>query len=129
MPAGPIVIRDEQLRRMGAALFDAYFEQLMVHLRELFPQRLRAMGEDAARSLAKRAVERGRHYRLTRERNLTLFVDLFFALGSGWEGSGGARWLRDILEDRSRSEDARLWLVYRRLPGRVPDSGDRPEAP
>jgi hypothetical protein len=124
-----VVLRDEQLRQMGAALFERYFEQLMAHLREVFPLRLRAMGDAPARSLARRALERGRAHGLTRERNLTLFVDLFFALGARWEESEGARWLRDLLADRSRSEDARMWLVYRRLPARAPDSGDRPEPP
>jgi hypothetical protein len=129
MPAGLVILRDEQLRQIGAALFDRYFEQVMAHLREVFPLRLRAMGDDAARALARHSLERGRWYGLTRERNLTLFVDLFFALGSRWEESEGAQWLRDLLQDRSRSEDARMWLVYRRLPGRYPESGDGPELP
>jgi hypothetical protein len=129
MPSGLVILRNEQLRLMGAALFDQYFEQVMAHLHEIFPLRLRAMGDEAARALAKRGLERGRSYGLTRERNLTLFVDLFFALGARWEESQGARWLRDLLADRSRSEDARIWLVYRRLPRRYPESGDRTEPP
>ena len=129
MPAGPVMLRDEQLRRMGAALFDEYREQLRAHLREMFPLRSRALGDQGVGKLCDRALERGRALGFSSERNLTLWVDLYFALGARWEQAPGMRWLLDLVEDRSRGEDGRMYLVYRRLPSRCPNSGDAAEAP
>ncbi|HEX4383089.1 MAG TPA: hypothetical protein VH083_09080 [Myxococcales bacterium] len=129
MPSGLVVLRDQQLLAMGAVMFDRYASEVLAHVREIFPQRLRAMGDEAARALIASALSRGKALGLRRERNLTLFVDLFFALGAPWEAEPGAAWLREILNDLDRSEDARMWLIYRRLPARCPDAGDRPVAP
>jgi hypothetical protein len=129
VPSGPVVIRDEQLRRMGAALFDEYTGNLMTHLREIFPRRMAAAGPEAARRLADRALARGKELGFTTERNLTLWVDLYFALGSQWERARGMRWLLDIAEDRSEHQDARMYLIYRRIPVRCPSAGDAEEAP
>ena len=129
MPSGLLVLRDEQLRRMGAALYDEYVEHLFAHLREVFPRRLAAAGPEAARRLASRALARAKELGFTTERNLTLWVDLYFALGSRWEEARGMRWLLDIAEDRSAHQDARMYLIYRRLLARCPGSGDGAEAP
>lgn len=126
MPSGLIVLRDEQLRAMGAALFDQYASEAMAHVRALFPKRVKVMGSEAARALVDKALARGKEHGLKRERNLTLFVDLYFALGEDWETMPGALWLRKILNDRSRSDDARMRLIYRRLPARAPSAGDLP---
>lgn len=129
MPSGPVVMRDEQLQRLSAALFDQYAETLRAHVRKLFPLRCRALGDEDVRRLCARAVERGRQLGFTTERNLTLWTDLYFALGSLWEDAPGMRWLLELAEDRSRSEDGRMFLIYRRLPARCPGSGDAAEAP
>jgi hypothetical protein len=126
MPSDLIVLRDEQLRAMGAVLFDQYASEVMAHVREIFPKRVKVMGAQAARALIDRALARGKELGLKRERNLTLFVELYFALGEDWESMPGALWLRKILNDRSRSDDARIRLVYRRLPARAPSAGDLP---
>ena len=41
MPSGLVILRDEQLRQMGAALFDKYASEVMAHVREIFPKRKR----------------------------------------------------------------------------------------
>jgi hypothetical protein len=129
MPSGPVVIRDEQLRRMGSVLFDEYTEKVLAHLREVFPQRMAAAGPEAARKLVDRAVARGKELGFTTERNLLLWIDLSFALGGDWEKKAGLRWLQQIAQDRAQDQSARIYLIYRRLPARCPESGDRPEAP
>ena|SRR5579859_2530830 len=129
MPSGLIALRDEQLRAMGAVLEERYAGEVLAHVRSIFPGRVRALGEGPARALIRRALARGKEHGLSRERNLTLFVDLYFALGREWESLPGTLWLRKLLQDRSRGEDARIWLVYRRLPARAPGAGDGPEAP
>ncbi len=129
MPSGPMIIRDEQLRAMGAALFDEYTAHVLAHLRELFPKRLAAAGPERTRTLVDRAFARGKQLGLTTERNLTLWVDLYFALGSRWEEAPGMRWLLDIAGDRAEHQDARMYLIYRRLPSRCAGSGDAAEAP
>lgn len=129
MPSGPVVIRDEQLRRMGAALFDEYTQKVLAHVRELFPQRVAAAGPDAARKLVDKALARGKELGFTTEKNLLLWTDLYFAIGADWEEREGLRWLRQLAQDRSEDQSARIYLIYRRLPARVPESGDRPEAP
>jgi hypothetical protein len=126
MPSGLVILRDEQLRAMGAVLFDKYASEVMTHVRELFPRRVKVMGNEAARALVDKALARGKEHGLQRERNLTLFVDLYFALGEDWESMPGALWLRKLLNDRSRGEDARIRLIYRRLPVRAPSAGDLP---
>ena len=129
MPSGPVVIRDEQLRLMGAMLFDEYTQKVLAHVRELFPQRVAAAGPDAARKLVDKALARGKELGFTTEKNLLLWTDLYFAIGADWEEREGLRWLRQLAQDRSEDQSARMYLIYRRLPARVPESGDRPEAP
>jgi hypothetical protein len=126
MPSGLVILRDEQLRAMGAVLFDQFVEQVVEHVREVFPRRALALGDAAVRAVVQKALARGKEHGLKRERNLTLFVDLYFALGEDWESMPGALWLRKILNDRSRSDDARIRLIYRRLPVRAPGAGDLP---
>lgn len=127
MPAGLVIFRDEQLRQMRAVLFGEFQAHLLVHLRKIFPLRTGSLGEEGTLKLCLHGLERAEALGFSTERNLTLWVDLYFALGPRWESAPGMRWLLDLAEDRSRSEDARVFVIYRRLPSRCANSGDAKE--
>jgi hypothetical protein len=122
MPLPLVTLRDAQLEQLGAAMMDEFQLRLLVHARTIFPKRTAALGDAGARALIRKAVGRAQELRITTERGVTRFADLMFAFGDDFETRSGLAWMVSILQDRSRSEDARLYLVWIQLPQRCPTS-------
>lgn len=129
MPLPLVTLRRAQLERLGAAMMDEFQLRLEQHVRLVFPRRTAALGDDGVRALIAKGVRRAQELRLSTERGVTRFTDLLFAFGEDFESRGGLAWMSAILQDVSRSEDARLYLVWTQLPERCPTSlEDAPEA-
>ena len=122
MPLGLVTVRNAQLAQLEAAMMDGFQLRLAQHVRSVFPRRTAALGQTGVCALIARGVSRAQELRISTERGVTRFTDLLFAFGEDFETRGGLTWMSSILQDTSRSEDSRLYLVWTQLPLRCPTS-------
>jgi hypothetical protein len=94
---------------------DLFRARLVEQVRELFPDAVEQMGDEAVRELISSGMERAKGYQLMSARNITLFVDMLFGLGEDFEEQVAHLDLVDFLQDDSLDEDAKMYLVYSRL--------------
>src|SRR5262249_42047422 len=117
-----VLLRNAQLEQLGAAMMNEFQLRLQRHVRVVFPRRTAALGDGEARALIRKSVARAQQLRITTERGGTAVVDLMFAFGEDFESRPGLAWMASILQDRTSSEDSRLYRVWTQLSERCPTS-------
>ncbi len=117
-----LVIRKKQFTAIkeDAGSFYAAFETSMIsHIKTVFPDQAEVMTDEEIRVLVREGVEKAAAYRIARSENVALFIDLLVGLAPDFDTREDIAWIRDILEDGQLSEDVRMTLIYRELPGRA----------
>ena len=117
------VLRRPHLEAVESAPDAEFVHRLTDHVRRMFPEQASALPPDEVFRRVAAAREKARDYGLTTERNIALFVDLGFGLGPDFEARAEFDWVVRILTDPGHSEYAKIYLIYRDLPDRVPDGG------
>lgn len=113
------VLRRPHLTALEAAPRRAFDYRLADHVRRVFPQADRLYAAELLYRVTQ-AHARARHYGLTTEKNIALFVDLGFGLGPDFETRPECAWVVGILEEPGHTEHAKMFLIYRDLPERHP---------
>lgn len=98
-------IRAEQMKAFEQVQWDVLAQRLQDHLKEALPQDYEKMGPEAARALAKHAVERGRENGMVNELDFFRLFNLFFLAGRNFDQEP---WAMKILSDKKTEPGARL---------------------
>jgi hypothetical protein len=100
---------------LGEATRAMFMDRLAAHVAKVFPDRAALMDSPEALPLLERLVAKGKGYGLGTERALTLYVDLVFGLGEGFEEKLEHRWIKLILTDEQQTATGKMYLIYRDL--------------
>lgn len=110
-----LVLRDEQLRQLERGTRRVFRQRLVEHVERVFPDLCRELGAGEVRRRVARGHRRAVAREISRERNVALFVDLFFGLGPEVESNAEHAWVAALLDDPALSEDGKMTLIYQRL--------------
>jgi hypothetical protein len=110
-----LAIRKEQLDTLNAAMRERFIEKTLLHLREVFPEKTKAQEAKDLRAQVEGGIKRAASYRITGEREVTLFIDLLFGLGQDFDGRREFLRLQLILRDRELSQTNKMDLIYKKL--------------
>lgn len=104
-------IRSEQMEALEQAAIRNFEQRLLQHLREYFPKHTKLMAEEQLKKVIHYGWERAQTYGLTAENSITLFTDLMFLLGRGFDTDPQLPWAAEIL-NKELSDEERTQTLY-----------------
>lgn len=94
-------IRHEAEEVLSPSNVPGFYQRVIQHLRQRFPNKCSYVGELCLRRLIQRAIEAAEGYGITTERGVVLFIAMMFVLGSGFHQDPQLPWASTILTDPS----------------------------
>lgn len=88
-----------------------FVDRLVARVEEKYPEKVDGREPADVRARVERLVHRGRHWALTSEAHVTVFVDLSFEWGDHFEEDPERRDVRAVLRDRKIVPDEKLRRV------------------
>lgn len=95
-----MILRTRQIAAMNPALGGAFEERMLALLAAEYPVQLRGLGEEGARALVRRAVEKGIEHGVEATPDLASLVALMVEFGLDFEVSPDQAVAQQILEHR-----------------------------
>jgi hypothetical protein len=93
-------LHGQQSPGAGEDVTEQEFEDNMVeHLKHVFPIRTAAMGEDVVREVIRIGIERADGYELDTPGPVRIFIEMSFLLGSGFDTDPQYPWTQQVLAD------------------------------
>ncbi len=113
-------IRAEQLEALEAHERVKFENKVLAHLQEVFPEETANAegGEEEIRGWIRDGVERAKEFGITKERDVTLFIDLDLGVALKFEKKRSMAWAYKILTDEELPGTAKIDLIYELLPQR-----------
>lgn len=96
-------IHDGQMASFSVEAARDFEDRMIEHLGVLFPAYLETLGEEGARTLVRRGVERAATYGMIVERSVCIFIDAMFAFGRDFDRDPALPWAAAILTDTGAS--------------------------
>lgn len=96
-----LVMRETQMATFKQAAIHNFENRLLEHLKKFFSKHCEILGEEQVRKVICLGIERAGQYELVSERDLYLYVDLMFMLGSYFDQDPQLPWAAKILKDEN----------------------------
>jgi hypothetical protein len=94
-------IRKEQYEELGKVSLKRFEDSMVEHIREFFPKYYQIHKEPLIRNVILYAVDRAESYGLVTERDVCLYINLVFLLGSNFNTDPQLPWAAAILNDET----------------------------
>jgi len=94
-------IREEQYEELGKISLKSFEDSMVEHIKEFFPEQYEILGEPVVRLVIQYGVEQGEKYEFTTQRDVCLYINTMFMLGSNFDADLQLSWAADILKDES----------------------------
>ncbi len=121
MPQLPMTVRRSQLRALREPVFDEYLHRLGAHVADVFPHLATLILSAKGRRFMHHCAERAGRLGIVDQHSVALFTDLCTALGPCFDREPRLHWILELLEATELGANARLFLIYTRLPERCPN--------
>jgi hypothetical protein len=106
-------IRKEQMEELAKVTVRSFEDGMVEHIKKFFPKFHEVMGEPAVRNAIRYGVDRAEVYGFKAERDVCLYINLMFLLGSDFDTDVQLPWLAAILTDETGMEPgARMDKAY-----------------
>jgi len=93
-------IRKEQLDELTRVSLKRFENDTVEHIQEFFPKYYEVLGEPTVREVIEYGIDRAESYGFTSERNVSLYINLLFLLGSDFETDMQLPWAATVLNDK-----------------------------
>ncbi len=110
-----LTIRKEQMAVFEAHLERRFRASLHQHVRKDLEAEAKPLSDVELDRLVTLAIERGRTYGVTSERDVGLFLDLMLLKGRDFDRDPKLLWARKILNDKSQDGPTKMKAIYGRL--------------
>jgi len=126
-----VVIRAEQMRVFTQAAERRFADQMVEHLRKLFPRVSGKLGEPGLREVVQSGISRAGEYGILRQRDVGRYIAIMLMCGPNFDSKPGSGPLYAALRDprftgsRARTE-ALCQAALRGLKNRTVRTGRRP---
>ena len=94
-------IRREQIEALAAASIEQFQDNIVDHLRHVWPDETGALADDELFAWVRYGVERGRPYGIETEYDVARFIDLMFLFDAEFDANESLPWAAEILRDAS----------------------------
>jgi len=94
-------IRKEQHDELGKISLKRFEDSMVEHIKKFFPKYYEIHGEPIIRDVIQYAIERSNTYDFTTERDVCLYINLVFLLGSNFDKDIQLPWASVILRDET----------------------------
>lgn len=98
-----LLLRRAQVEVFREQLLKRFEDDVLAHVRELFPVRCKALGDDGTRALIRHGIDRSRGYGIELEKDVCKYVDLCFYFGREFDVE--QPWARPILRSDASGPD------------------------
>lgn len=88
-------LRNSQVEAFREQLLKRFEADVLDHVREFFPDRCEALGDQGTRALIRHGIDRARSYGIDREKDVCKYVDLCFYYGREFDVE--QPWARPVL--------------------------------
>lgn len=99
-------IRKEQDEELGKIALKRFEDSMVEHVKEFFPKYYEIHGEPLIRKVIQYAVQRAENYDFVTERDVCLYINLVFLLGSNFDTDKQLPWTVEILKDEMITSSA-----------------------
>ena len=110
-----LTIRPQQIAALEADVVRRFEKKSRRHFREEFPEETRTMSDADCNEVVRRAVERGKRYGVTTERDVLLFADLMLLKGRNFDQDASLAWVKKILLKTDMDGQTKMRTIYLRL--------------
>ncbi|MBX2808903.1 MAG: hypothetical protein KTR20_09770 [Cellvibrionaceae bacterium] len=80
-----IKIRQEQMQVFENIALQKFEDDMLIHSKQFAPQRCDIIGDKQLRLVIRQAIDRASHYQLTLKGPVTLYIEMVFLFGSGFD--------------------------------------------
>ena len=94
-------IRKEQYEELGKISLKRFENSMVKHIKEFFPKYYEIMGEPTVRKAIQYGFERAGSHGFTSERDVCLYINLIFLLGSNFDTDLQLSWVSAILNSET----------------------------
>lgn len=94
-------IRKEQYEELGKIALKRFEDSMIEHVKKFFPKYYEVLGETTIRKVILYSIDRAENYGFTTERDVCLYINLIFLLGSNFDMDPQLPWATVILNDET----------------------------
>ena len=99
-----LTIREEQMEELAKVSLKRFEDSMVEHVKEFFPGYYEVLGEPTIRRVVQYGVDRAETHDFITERNVCLYINLMFLLGSNFDEDLQLPWAASILAEESTTE-------------------------
>ncbi len=107
-------IRREQIEALAAASVEQFQDNIIEHLRQVWPEETGAMTDDELLAWVRYGVDRGAPYGIDTEFDVARFIDLMFVFDTEFDTNESLPWAAEILRDDSLDGRRRIDALMKR---------------
>jgi len=96
-----VIIRNEQMDKLGKDEARKFEDKMVAHLKEFFPDTCEELGEPGVRKSIRHGVERAESYGLVDEQDVCTYIDVMYVFGQDFDRDPECPWASRILNDKS----------------------------
>jgi hypothetical protein len=109
-----LTIRKEQLAAFGPLGKKGFEERMVTHLKKVFPEQSKALGESKLRETIQYGTQRAASYRIISERDVCKYVDLTILYGRDFDKDPKLPWAQSVLQNQAlRNATSKIERLYK----------------
>jgi hypothetical protein len=105
-------IRKEQLQALDRDKRESFVDRMLQHLREFFPGKCDALGENQLRKWIEHGIERAKAYRIVSERDVCKYIDVMIVFGKEFDRDKALPWASKILNGHYSQAGEKIDLLF-----------------
>lgn len=107
-----LIIRRAQMHVLARHTADRFEGRAMIHVRQCFPERSNALGEDGLLSLIREGIGRAQSYGIEIERDVVKYIDLMVVFGEKFDTDPNHPEANRILTHKRLSARSKMGKLY-----------------
>ncbi len=109
-----LTIRKEQMAVFGPLGKKAFEGRVITHLKKVFPEQSKSLGEPKLRETIQYGTQRAAAYRIISERDVCKYIDLMIFYGRDFDKDPNHSWAQSILQNQAiRNPRSRIECLYK----------------
>jgi len=110
-----LTVRDAQLHVFREASVRRFEERMVDYVRQTYPARHAELGDAAAQALVRCGMAVGRRHGIDGVGGVSVLVDLMARFGEGFENSGAAAWIDQMLARHELPAAVRIESIIKHI--------------
>ena len=123
-----MIIRRDQMRAFESYMKASFEDRMVAHMRRGYPRQYAELnreedGDEGARRLVRRAVEKAAALGARRESSIQQLLEIMLETTAEFELEPSMAWVRSIFDDQTLAGGTRILLAHQKLPEHLARAG------